>query len=75
MRHGVGVTEYIFSPLLPLVLMLWVLCVTVIVLVHATRMNMFAHSLFRFRMTVWLKSKSGLSADDLKPIVFIHCAI
>ena len=30
---------------LPLVLMLWVLSETVLVLVYATRMNLFAHSL------------------------------
>ena len=44
--------EYIFSPSLPLVLMLREMCETVIVLAHATRMNLFAHSLLSFSLTV-----------------------
>ena len=60
------------SPLMPLVLMLSVLCETVIVLVHATRMNMSAHSFLDFLGLFWLESKSGLYAKNLKPIVCFH---
>ena len=57
--------EYIFSPFLPLVLMLCETCETVIVPFRATRMNLLAHSLFFYPfMTVWLKANSS-----------VHCVI
>ena len=56
----VCVTEYIFSPFLPLVLMLWEVSETVTVPVHATRMNLFAPSLLMSSLPFCLKSLTGL---------------
>ena len=60
-------TEYIFSPLLPLVLFAVRECETVIAPFHATSMTLLAHSSFSFHMTIWLKAKLASLHTD-----FIH---